>query len=143
MPQDAPPQDLAPDTPSKDGNLPPSSDDTPSPEVLEIERLTALVSEQETELSGLREQVKSTVDRYREALIAGAPDLPEELIQGGTIEELDRSMESARKIVEKVASRIETRAPESRVPSGAPPRRPVDLSGLTAREKIMYAINKS
>lgn len=143
MPDPTPPHDPAPDTPPNDNDAAPAPDDAPSPDALEIERLTTLVSEQESELNGLREQVQSTMDRYRSALIAGAPDLPEELIQGGTIEELDRSMESARKIVEKVASRLETRAPEARVPSGAPPRRPADLSGLSAREKIMYAINKA
>ena len=118
----------------------PIPEDTPSEEALEIQRLTALVTERDTEISGLKQQVELAVSRYRSALIAGAPDLPEELVQGSTIEELDRSVESARKIVEKVASSIEARAPDTRVPPGAPARRPVDVSGLSPREKILYAI---
>ena len=126
-------------------------DETPNPEpaegpsrdALEIERLNALVAEKETELDGMRHQIDFAVGRYRIALMVSAPDLPEELIRGNTIVELDDAMESAKKIVEKVASRIGGRTPEDRVPSGAPARREADLSGLSPREKIMYAINKS
>ena len=89
------------------------------------------------------ESLQHQPGRYRIALMVSAPDLPEELINGKTIVELDNAMESAKKIVEKVASRIGARAPEDRVPSGAPARRQADLSGLSAREKILYAINKS
>lgn len=128
---------------SPDGVEDPIPEESPPEEALEIKRLNILITEKDTEIRGLKQQVDIAVDRYRSALIAGAPDLPEELVRGSTIEELDRSVESARKIVEKVASRIEARAPESRVPSGAPPRRPADLSALSPREKILYAINKS
>ena len=143
MPDDTTPQDPPPETSPAD-EAPDSPTDAPlSQDSLEIERLTALVSEQESKIDGLKQQVETAVSRYRIALIDGAPELPEELIHGSSIEELDRAMESARKIVEKVASRIEARAPEARVPSGAPARRSADLSGLSPREKIMYAINKS
>ena len=142
MPEETTPQ--APDPASPPGDSDDSApEESPSEEVLEIERLAALVTERDSEISGLKQQVELAVGRYRSALVAGAPDLPEELVQGSTIEELDRSVESARKIVEKVASRIEARAPGGRVPSGAPARRPADVSGLSAREKILYAINKS
>ena len=133
-----------PDPESPPGTIAdPTLEESPSGDALEIQRLTTLVNERDSEISGLKQQVELAVGRYRNALIAGAPELPEELVQGSTIEELERSVESARKIVEKVASRIEARAPEARVPSGAPARRPADVSGLSAREKILYAINKS
>ena len=143
MPQDTPPHDPTPETPP-DGDTPnPEPAEEPSREALEIERLNALVNEKDTELSGMRHQIDFAVGRYRIALMVSAPDLPEELINGKTIVELDNAMESAKKIVEKVASRIGARTPEDRVPSGAPARRQADLSGLSAREKILYAINKS
>ena len=136
------PEDTIPGSPPGDIEDP-IPEESPSEDALEIERLTTLVTEKDSEISGLKQQVEIAVSRYRDALIAGAPDLPEELVRGNTIEELDRSVESAKKIVEKVASRIEARAPEARVPSGAPARRPADVSGLSPREKILYAINKS
>ena len=142
MPEETTPQGPGPESSSDDIDAP-TAEEIPSEEALEIQRLATLVTERDSEISGLRQQVELAVSRYRNALIAGAPDLPEELVQGTSIEELDRSMESARKIVEKVASRIEARAPEARVPSGAPARRPADVSGLSPREKILYAINKS
>ena len=121
----------------------PTPEESPPEEALEIRRLNILITERDAEIKGLKQQTKIAVSRYRDALIAGAPDLPEELVQGNSIEELDRSLESAKKIVEKVASRIEARAPEARVPSGAPARRPADVSGLSPREKILYAINNN
>ena len=142
MPEETTPQ--GPDPESPPGDVDDSTpEESPSEEALEIQRLATLVTEKDSEISGLKQQVELAVGRYRGALIAGAPELPEELVQGSTIEELDRSVESARKIVEKVASRIEARAPEARVPSGAPARRPADVSGLSPREKILYAINKN
>ena len=117
--------------------------EAPPEDAPEIERLNLLIAEKDSEIRGIKQQVELAVGRYRSVLLAGSPELPEELVQGSTIEELDRSVEAAKKIVEKVVSRIEARAPESRVPSGAPVRRPADVSGLSAREKILYAINKS
>lgn len=143
MPEDSPPHDPTPETPPDTETRDPEATEEPSREALEIERLNALIADKDTELNGMRRQIDFAVGRYRIALMVSAPELPEELISGNTIEELDNAMESAKKIVEKVASRIGARTPEERVPSGAPARREADLSGLSAREKIMYAINKS
>ncbi len=143
MPEDTPPHDPIPETPLDIETRDPEATEEPSREVLEIERLNALIADKDTELNGMRRQIDVAVGRYRIALMVSAPELPEELISGNTIEELDNAMDSAKKIVEKVASRIGARTPEERVPSGAPARRETDLSGLSAREKIMYAINKS
>ena len=143
MPDPTPPHDPTPESPP-DNEIPnPEPAGKPSRDALEVQRLNALVAEKETELDGMRHQIDFAVGRYRIALMVSAPDLPEELINGKTIVELDNAMESAKKIVEKVASRIGARTPEDRVPSGAPARREADLSGLSAREKILYAINKS
>ena len=143
MPQDTPPHDPTPETPPDIDTPNPEPAEEPSRDALEIERLNALVDEKDTELSGMRHQIDFAVGRYRIALMVSAPELPEELINGKTIVELDNAMESAKKIVEKVASRLGVRTPEDRVPSGAPARRQADLSGLSPREKILYAINKS
>lgn len=142
MPEETTPQGPDPMS-SLDDFHHPTPEETPPEEALEIRRLNILITEKDAEIKGRKQQTEIAVSRYRDALIAGAPDLPEELVQGSSIEELDRSLESAKKIVEKVASRIEARAPEARVPSGAPARRPADVSGLSPREKILYAINNN
>lgn len=142
MPEETTPQGPDPMS-SPDDFHDPTPEETPPEKALEIRRLNILITEKDAEIKGLKQQTEIAVSRYRDALIAGAPDLPEELVQGSSIEELDRSLESAKKIVEKVAARIETRAPEARVPSGAPARRPADVSGLSPREKILYAINNN
>ncbi len=142
MPEEPTSQGPGPES-SPDDTQDLTSGESPPEETPEIKRLNLLIAEKDAEIRGIKQQVELAVGRYRSALIAGAPELPEELVQGSTIEELDRSVESARKIVEKVVSRIEAQAPEARVPSGAPARRPADVSGLSAREKILYAINKS
>ena len=108
----------------------------------EIEKLRSTVAVQQSELAGLRQEVADAAGRYRDALLAGSPELPEELIQGQTVEELDQSLASAKRIVEKVASRLEAQATVDRVPSGAPARRSADLTALSAREKILYALQK-
>ena len=108
----------------------------------EVSRLHTTIEEQETELTNLREQVASAAKRYRSALLASAPEVPEELIQGETVAELDQSLVSAKQIVEKIASQLEAHVAAERVPSGAPPRREADLSALSPREKILYALQR-
>ena len=108
----------------------------------EVSRLHATIEEQASELANLREQVASAAKRYRSALLTSAPEVPEELIQGETVAELDRSLISAKQIVEKIASQLEAHVAAERVPSGAPPRREADLSALSPREKILYALQR-
>ncbi len=62
------------------------------------------------------------------------------MITGDTIDEVDESVKKARAVMEKVRQEMETEAARTRVPYGSPPRSPQDLSGLSAREKIQYAI---
>ena len=108
----------------------------------EVSRLHTTIEEQASELANLREQVASAAKRYRSALLTSAPEVPEELIQGETVDELDQSLVSAKQIVEKIASQLEAHVAAERVPSGAPPRRGADLSALSPREKILYALQR-
>ena len=108
----------------------------------EVSQLHTTIENQEAELANLRQQVASAAKRYRSALLASAPEVPEELIQGETVDELDRSLISAKQVVEKIASQLEAHVAAERVPSGAPPRREADLSALSPREKILYALQR-
>ena len=67
------------------------------------------------------------------------PDL-EELITGDTVEAINQSLENAGTLISKVRQGLEEEASRVRVPAGAPQRAPLDLSALSPREKIQYAI---
>jgi DNA repair exonuclease SbcCD ATPase subunit len=83
------------------------------------------------------------VSAYRELAVQANPGLPAEMVKGNTIEEINESLKSARAIVEKVRQEMDTEAARVRVPAGAPQRVPLDLSALSPREKIQYAIGGS
>jgi hypothetical protein len=92
-------------------------------------------------LEGMTKAMTEAVAAYKEVVLQAKPGLPAELITGDTIEAVKESVKNAHAIMEKVRQEMEAEAARTRVPAGAPPRAPADLSGLTAREKIQYAIN--
>jgi hypothetical protein len=87
-------------------------------------------------------QLANAIAKYRAAVVAGAPDVPEELVEGNSVEEVDRSLERARAIISKVRDQFQAEEAARSVPAGAPPRTPPDLSALTPGEKIAYALSK-
>lgn len=90
-----------------------------------------------TEANG---SLAQAVESYREQVAVANPDVPAELIAGDTIGAVNESLENARTLVDKVKQGIEAEASRVKVPAGAPQRAPLDLSGLSPREKIQYAI---
>lgn len=101
----------------------------------------------EQSINGLEEKraaaegsLAEAVTSYREMIVQANPDIVEELISGGTIESLNESLEKARNLIGRVRQGLETEIALTRVPAGAPERRSPDLSALTPREKIKYAI---
>ena len=91
-------------------------------------------------LTEVSSSLAQAVESYRGQVAAANPDVPVELIAGGTIEVVNQSLESARTLVNKVKQGIEDEALRVKVPAGAPQRTPLDLSVLSPREKIQYAI---
>ena len=122
----------------------PQPPEPPEPATVELEAILAEVrttlEERETELQTLRHQLASATARYREVLLAAAPEVPEELVSGATPEEVEVSLAQARQMVERIRSHIEAQLAEQRVPTGAPIRSAPDLSGLSPQEKIAYAL---
>lgn len=94
----------------------------------------------ETELQAVQRQLASATARYREALLAAAPDVPEEMVTGATPEEVEASLIRARQVVERIRSHIESQMAEQRVPTGAPIRSGADLSTLSPQDKIAYGL---
>ncbi len=89
---------------------------------------------------GLRASLQAAAAKYRDARLASHPDVPPELVAGETVEEVDRQMEAALQVVAQLKTRLESLRLAERVPTGAPARRPPDLSALSPTEKIAYGL---
>jgi len=122
----------------------------------EIAEKGALIHSQEQELTTLSEasaaaegrsaelasSLAEAIQKYRASLLAANPEVPEEMIGGETIADIDASLQTAKGLVEKVKDSLEAAAAETLVPAGAPQRTGPDLSSLSPAEKIKYAIRK-
>ena len=113
----------------------------------ELEELITELKEQlasrENEIAQLQEQLAISIERYRVQVLTAVPEIPGELVTGATVEEIDTSLAKARQMVDKVKRNIEAQRAQERIPAGAPVRMAPDLSGLSPRDKIAYALTKS
>jgi len=105
-----------------------------------VKELEESIAFKDDELTVLKQVLANAVDKYRAAVLATAPGVPDELLKGETVEDIDASLEQARRIVSKVKQQIENDAAAKSVPAGAPPRTPPDMSGLSPAEKIAHAL---
>jgi chromosome segregation ATPase len=119
-----------------------------------IAELELLLADRNTEISALKKsegelQEKHTatsqalteaVAGYKTLVIQMNPGIMAELISGDSIETVNRSLEKARGLVGRVRQSMEKERTLARVPVGSPGRRSPDLSSLSPREKIQYAI---
>ena len=106
----------------------------------EIADMKQAQAELEDRLSANDKALTEAVASYRALAIQTNPEVMEELISGDTIEAIDESLKKARSLVDKVRHGLESEVSLARVPAGAPERRSPDLSALSPREKIQYAI---
>ncbi len=105
-----------------------------------IEQLEEGIASRDSELTALKDSLTGAVAKYRAAVMDSAPGVPEELLKGETVEEIDASLELAQGIVAKVRQQFESDVTARSVPAGAPPRTPPDLSALSPGEKIAHAL---
>ena len=115
----------------------------------EIENANAKLQNHVTELTGrdkevsdLRAKLGGAAAKYRQVILSGSPEVPEELVKGETVEEVEASFANARQVVERVKQGLEGKQQRERVPTGAPPRSPLDVSAMSPQEKIVYALRK-
>jgi len=106
----------------------------------EITSLQQTKDELEDRLTVLSNSLAEAVAGYKSMVVQANPEIVEELISGDTVESINDSLEKAKALVSKVRQGIETEISLAKVPAGAPERTPPDLSTLSAREKIQYAI---
>lgn len=122
------------------------------------ERLSLVTGERETaygELAETREAlsaaqtaVREAAAKYRAAVLASAPEIPEDLVpEAEEIAEIDRGVEAARRVVSRVREKMEAetagQALSLRVPGGAPVRRAPDVSGLSPEDKIRAGLQQA
>ncbi len=119
----------------------------------EVARLKASLAEQEEasqllkatqqEAVALKERLKQATGRFREALLAQEAEVPAELVSGETVEEIEASLASGKALVERVKRQLESSVSSERIPAGSPARSVPDLSALSPREKIAYALGRA
>ena len=94
------------------------------------------------ELASIKEAKDQAVAKYLTMAKALNPAIPEGIIAGDSIDEIDASVEKGKAIVEAVKKAMEAEAREARVPAGAPTRGAISLEGLSPREKIAAGIQQ-
>jgi uncharacterized protein (DUF3084 family) len=109
----------------------------------EIVAVKQALDEAERKIADLGQALAQAVAAYKALLVQANPGVLAELITGGTVAEVDESLKKAQTLVDKVRQEMEAEVSKTRIPAGAPQRTPPDLSGLSPREKIKYAIGGS
>lgn len=100
-------------------------------------------SASEAELSEARSQLREAAGKYREARLASAPDVPQDLVPlAESLAEIDEGFEAAQRVVSRLRERMQEERQAARVPVGSPARRAADLSGLSATEKIKLGLQQ-
>ena len=128
----------------------------------QLDALNAALSERDARISGLEaalgeaeSAVQSSIEEievvnarlaqavvlYRASLLASEPDVPEDMVQGATVEAVQESLDRARQMVAQVRGRLEAQASAERTPLGAPARTAPDLSALSPQDKILMGLS--
>jgi septal ring factor EnvC (AmiA/AmiB activator) len=108
----------------------------------ELASLRASLDEKDAQLAATAETLTQAVEKYRASLIAANPEMPEEMLIGESIADIDASVDKAQELVSRVRTRLEQDLKATPVPAGAPQRSGPDLSSMSPREKIQYALGK-
>ena len=106
----------------------------------ELSRANAHIAELEQAQTDINNTLAQAVTSYKALVVKSNPGVVEEFISGDTIEAIDKSLENAKTLIGRVRQGLEAEVAATKVPAGAPQRTPIDLSALSPREKIQYAI---
>jgi hypothetical protein len=92
--------------------------------------------------AALKEARDQAVAKYLDMAKALNPTIPQDIIVGETIEEIDASIEKGKALVASVKQYLESEASAAKVPAGAPTRSTIALEGMSPKEKIAYGIQQ-
>jgi chromosome segregation ATPase len=144
-------QGQEPENPARDNEALDREIESGKAAIAELKQALAVKESEITVLNQSLEEAKKRLDEagkslataagaYRELVVQTNPGVLAEMINGDSIEKINESLQSARAIMERARREVEAEAARVRVPAGAPQRAPMDLSALTAREKIQYGL---
>lgn len=105
-----------------------------------ITELEQAVAGSDEKLTTIQNSLAEAVASYKAKVVEANPEVLEELITGDSIECINESLRKAKTLVSRVRQGLEVEISGAKIPAGAPPRTPPDLSALSPREKIQYAI---
>ena len=105
-----------------------------------ITELEQAVAESEEKLTTIQNSLAEAVAGYKAMVVQANPEVLEELVTGDTVDSINDSLNKAKTLVSRVRQGLETEISGAKIPAGAPQRTPPDLSALSPREKIQYAI---
>ena len=108
----------------------------------QLEGKTKELEASAAELANTIEAKTEAVAKYLGMAKALNPTIPEGIIAGETIEEINDSINKGKAIVEAVKKAMEAEAAGTKVPAGAPTRGEISLEGLSPREKIAAGIQQ-
>ena len=106
----------------------------------EVTALKQAMAEAEKRLTDVNDALAKAVASYKALVVESGPGVLAELITGDTVDEVDESLKNAKILIDRVRQEIEEETSKTKVPAGAPQRAPLDMSALSPREKIQYAI---
>jgi len=106
----------------------------------EMATLQQSKNELEERLTTISNALAEAVASYKTVVVQANPEVIDELINGDTIEAINESLIKAKDLVSKVRQGVEAEISSAKVPAGAPERTSPDLSALSPREKIQYAV---
>jgi len=105
-----------------------------------IAELEQAIAGSEEKLTTVNNSLAGAVASYKSMVVQANPEVLEELITGDTIDSINDSLSKAKTLISKVRQGLEVEISTAKIPAGAPQRTPPDLSALSPREKIQYAI---
>lgn len=105
-----------------------------------ITELEQAVAESDEKLTTIKNSLAEAVAGYKATVVQANPEVLDELITGDTIESINESLKKAKTLISRVRQGLEVEISGAKIPAGAPQRTPPDLSALSPREKIQYAI---
>ncbi|MFC1908531.1 hypothetical protein ACFLXD_01480 [Chloroflexota bacterium] len=106
----------------------------------EVITLKQSLADTDAKLVEVSDALAQAVASYRAAVVETNPGVFAELVNGDTIDEVNDSLKNAQVLIDRVRQEIEAEDSKTKVPVGAPQRVPLDLSALSPREKIQYAV---
>jgi len=106
----------------------------------EILTLKETIVASDQKMTDINANLSQAVASYKALVVAANPEILADMITGETVEAINESLEGARALVDRVRQGIEAEVSRTKIPAGAPQRAPLDLSVLSPREKIQYAI---